>query len=290
MDFLNNNSLAAKKLKRDLEHELVPKLNNELGEVALDMNRRGLLGGNSVAERDIYRTTKRFGDEVIQKAIAYFMEHNTTTADLPEIMNFLTSAIDYAAFILKNKFSRPPYDSWSAPLEGVIGGLRKRAKDEAEILLADSTSMSIEITLGDCQVAIGVLDFMNVSELKAIVERDLSELQKAIKSNCIKTVLILSGSVIEGLLLDALIARRAEAEALHTGKKLESWTLDKMITVAEQLGILPYKTLEKFTDGIREYRNLVHPGREIRESIRVAPEEARIAVEIVNIILRTFRG
>jgi hypothetical protein len=37
---------------------------------------------------------------------------------------------------------------------------------------------------------------------------------------------------------------------------------------------------------VREYRNLIHPGNELRSKLTVGAEEARIAIEILNLIDR----
>lgn len=290
MDFLSIDSLPAKKMKRDFEHKIGPGLTEALGELLLELSKCGMLGKSTKADTMVYRITKKFGDEILHKSTLYFMEHKTASEDIPEIMFFLTAVIDYFEFILRSKFSRPPYDGWSSPLERVIDELRKQAKDEAEILLPGYTPTNIGVTLGDCRVANGSLDFMNDPRLKLIVERDISELNDSIKANSIKSVLILSGSVLEGLLLDALMAIHDRVKAKYTDGKIENWTLEKIIGAANEFDILPNKTLEKFTHGVKDYRNLAHPGKEIRDNMQVAPEEARIVIDIVNIILRTFRA
>jgi len=40
---------------------------------------------------------------------------------------------------------------------------------------------------------------------------------------------------------------------------------------------------------VREFRNLVHPGREVRQQIAFDAEEARIALEVVNILCRELK-
>lgn len=40
---------------------------------------------------------------------------------------------------------------------------------------------------------------------------------------------------------------------------------------------------------VREYRNLVHPGREVRENLSFGREEAAIALEVLRILVRDLR-
>jgi hypothetical protein len=44
--------------------------------------------------------------------------------------------------------------------------------------------------------------------------------------------------------------------------------------------------VERLSQSIREYRDLVHPIVEIKTALRVDAEEAKIAVEVLNMIHR----
>lgn len=37
---------------------------------------------------------------------------------------------------------------------------------------------------------------------------------------------------------------------------------------------------------VREYRNLIHPGVEVRKGIKVEPEEAKIAMNVLDMLIR----
>jgi hypothetical protein len=106
-------------------------------------------------------------------------------------------------------------------------------------------------------------------------------------ANSYKSTLLLSGSLLECMLLDVLMQRSEEAQKINPGKgALEKWDLNDLILAAEKLSILSSKIHEKLSHVLREYRNLIHPGRELRENYIIAREEATIAVEIVNITIR----
>lgn len=143
--------------------------------------------------------------------------------------------------------------------------------------------------LANCHINNVNLDFMTLLKLRRIVERDLVELTAAIKNGSNKSVLVLCGSILEGLLLDRLLTIRDRAEPLHPKSiPLERWQLNEIIDISGNLEILPTETIMKFSHGLREFRNLIHPGCELRDKLVIAPEEARIGAEVVNIVLRTL--
>jgi hypothetical protein len=123
--------------------------------------------------------------------------------------------------------------------------------------------------------------FVTDPRITAILDRDYKELQKLDPEVATKTVLVLSGGIIEGLLFDALVA---------SGK----WTFDQacqnflkdMIGPALNKGII---TEDKLTDAIRRYRNLIHPGREVKESMKFDKSDAQLARHAVDVSLREVR-
>ena len=58
-----------------------------------------------------------------------------------------------------------------------------------------------------------------------------------------------------------------------------------MIHVGVELKLVT-EGVEKLSHSVREYRNLVHPGNEIKSALSFGKEEARIAVEVLHIIHR----
>ena len=47
--------------------------------------------------------------------------------------------------------------------------------------------------------------------------------------------------------------------------------------------------IEKLSESVREFRDLVHPGREVRQRLSFGMEEARIALDVVNILRRELK-
>ena len=130
--------------------------------------------------------------------------------------------------------------------------------------------------------------FIADAKLRKILERDYAEIQRAYISECWKSVIILSGSAIEAILLDRLQADVANARASAKAPKepdLSRWDLAQLIDVAVGLWS-KLAGVEKLSHSVRGYRNLVHPGNEIRTGLVFGKEEARIALEILNLVHR----
>jgi len=130
--------------------------------------------------------------------------------------------------------------------------------------------------------------FVHDAKVRAIVERDYAELQAAFLVNCWKSVIILCGGAIEAVLLGLLQQNDARALAAASAPKqkdLSDWSLSDLIHVGVELKLVT-EGVEKLSHSVREYRNLVHPGNEIKSALSFGKEEARIAVEVLHIIHR----
>jgi len=129
--------------------------------------------------------------------------------------------------------------------------------------------------------------FVADPEIRKIIERDYQEIQRAFVAGCWKSVIILSGGTIESILLDLVTKTPAALKSAKApkGKSPDAWHLSHLIEVAVDVsGITP--GVEKLSHSVREYRNLVHPGREIREKLSPSKEEATIALEVLHIVHR----
>ncbi len=130
--------------------------------------------------------------------------------------------------------------------------------------------------------------FVGDSELRRILERDYSEIQRAYVAKCWKAVIILSGATIEAMLVGRLMSEPDRARAAAKAPKdpdIRKWDLSSVINVCVELGLVS-PGVEKLSHSVREYRNLVHPGNEIRTKLTFDAEEAKIALEVLHIVWR----
>ena len=131
-------------------------------------------------------------------------------------------------------------------------------------------------------------EFVSDRRLKAILERDYEEIQRAFISRCWKSVIILSGGAIEAILTDLVSRDETAAKSARCAPReddITRWGLSALIDVSVELKLVS-AGIQKLSHPIREYRNLVHPGYEIREKLEFGAEEAKIAVELLHILHR----
>ena len=137
--------------------------------------------------------------------------------------------------------------------------------------------------------------FITDPDLRSIIERDYAEIPTCLEAGAWKAATVMSGSVMEALLLDALLTAEAKAKQSHKAPKdkrgkviedLARWTLNTMIEVAIDLQLLRRDPLGLTSHGVREYRNLIHPGAEIREAIVAEREEAMATRAALDLIIK----
>lgn len=131
-------------------------------------------------------------------------------------------------------------------------------------------------------------EFISDPNLKVILERDYEEIQRAFISRCWKSVIILCGGAIEAILTDLLSRDETAAvcaKCATSEKDITRWDLSTLIDVSVELKLVS-AGIQKLSHPLREYRNLVHPGNEIRNKLEFGAEEARIAVELLHILHR----
>jgi hypothetical protein len=124
--------------------------------------------------------------------------------------------------------------------------------------------------------------FVQNLRMRSIVARDHAELGSLDSTIQPKAMLILSGGVIEGLLLDAIVT--AGKWSLADGSRK---TLKELIDEAISAGIIRQ---DRLCHAAREYRDLVHPGREVREDMTFTSDDADVSRAAVGITIREVKG
>lgn len=135
-----------------------------------------------------------------------------------------------------------------------------------------------------------VFSFVADPAIREVVERDYLEIQRGFVAECWKSVIILCGGAIEALLVDLLSQDLPSATAAKATPKRDSndpsrWGLSDLIAVAIELRKITAGA-EKLSHSVREFRNLAHPGNEVRSKLVFGQEEARIAIEVLHLVHR----
>lgn len=127
-------------------------------------------------------------------------------------------------------------------------------------------------------------------DLKELLKRDLKENALAIITKSYKSALVLSGSIIEAILLDRLHNIGVRKTQIQKGtksvnKKLEELDFNELLDVAKNNNLIDENLLH-LSHGVRGFRNLIHPGVEQRKkSIKISEENVMLAWTIVKKVL-----
>jgi hypothetical protein len=143
--------------------------------------------------------------------------------------------------------------------------------------------------------------YMHDTDLRTIVERDYVELRvRAYPSGAWKSTVILAGSILEAILFDVLSDPKRHATTMassmcptnKSGPKIDvltgDWKLEKLIDVAVDTGILPKPRADSIDQVLRDYRNFVHPKKEIRSAHPCREAEAMMSVGILDGVCNHF--
>lgn len=124
-------------------------------------------------------------------------------------------------------------------------------------------------------------DFVSGDEFRASLESDYQELNACMEVKAWKAVHVLAGSIIETILIDYLVASESNS---REQERILRMSLADAITACKSGKILTQKTAD-LSSVVREYRNLIHPGRSARLNERADENGASIAQKLVEIIV-----
>jgi|Deesub1362B_J571_1020462.scaffolds.fasta_scaffold01069_10 hypothetical protein len=135
-------------------------------------------------------------------------------------------------------------------------------------------------------------EFIRDEEIKNLLIRDWNEAQKAFENELYKATVVLCGTVLEALLIDALSCINEEAKFSYYQKylegknkrnkppEIENWLLYQLIEIAKQQGVIT-SDVAKLSHIVRDYRNLIHLWAQKSEQLRV---DSHIASAVVNLL------
>lgn len=125
------------------------------------------------------------------------------------------------------------------------------------------------------------------------IEARISEIQTCLASKAALSVILLSGSTLEGVLLglaqnnpDKYNKVKSAPKDIKTGKvrRFHEWTLSNLIDASCEAGFLQ-EDVKKFSHSLRDFRNYIHPYQQISE--RFFPDEntAKISFQVLKAAL-----
>jgi hypothetical protein len=127
-------------------------------------------------------------------------------------------------------------------------------------------------------------DFISDTRFKDLLQRDFKEMKSCFENKSSKAVLVLAGSIIEACLIEYFIQNPSK---LLDESKLLKMTLNDLIDLSQKEGLLS-DTEKNLASVIQDYRNLIHPGRQVRKNANYDFDTASIAFTLVTIILKAI--
>jgi hypothetical protein len=127
------------------------------------------------------------------------------------------------------------------------------------------------------------LDFINDPELRRLVAADYSEAKSSLAVKNHKATILLSGSIAEALLIEAIV--NAKVPALSRKLIYEKFVLNDLIGIASKHKLIHDDAILDLLKPIRKYRNLIHPGVQLRNEMIVDAQKAEIAIKVVDLLI-----
>jgi len=131
------------------------------------------------------------------------------------------------------------------------------------------------------------------SDIIEILNGRLIEIKKGIKNASPFSVVILCGSVLEGILWGIALKNEKEfnqsplsPKDKNSGKVLpfRYWTLGNFIDVAHSIGMLGLD-VKKFSHSLREFRNYIHPYSQVSSGFSPDIDTAKISWQVLQAVI-----
>ncbi len=170
-----------------------------------------------------------------------------------------------------------------------ISELQMQVEKNQEVL-----DISSAITLNSLR-QIGYDDYLksclkkvNSQDLQFMLKRDLHESALAILTKSYKSALVMTGSMIEAILLDVIKTNGISSYKLSQrkiNKSVHRMQLNELLEVADSEKIISSQFYH-LTHALRGFRNLIHPGLEQRKrALKISEQNAKIAWDILRKLL-----
>ena len=133
------------------------------------------------------------------------------------------------------------------------------------------------------------LNSLNIDvEMIPVLEQRLKEIEICLKHKASLSVIFLTGSSLEGLLLNFAIKKsrefnQAKASPKKEGKVLAfyDWSLNNLIDVSKELNLIG-EDVKKFSHALRDFRNYIHPYAQMASKFNPDEHTAAICWQVLK--------
>lgn len=131
-----------------------------------------------------------------------------------------------------------------------------------------------------------MFDFVEDNTFKQILERDYQEVEKCLEVKASKSVVVMTGSIIEALLMEYFIHNPPNGK---TELQILRLSLFELIEEAHNENLIS-KRIKDLSTVVRDYRNYIHPGKEVRAKEFISEEAAQISFNLLKMIVEEVKN
>lgn len=166
-------------------------------------------------------------------------------------------------------------------LKRVRESLRIQRKKEIESISKKITYNALE-NIGYSEGFLKKIASISDHDMGKLLSRDIKECAIAIVSHQDKTATVMCGSIMETILLSSIQERGISTYLIgETSKRVVDMALHDLLTVAENENIIN-KNSYHLAHYIRDYRNVIHPAKEIRMGESITHENVMTMWAIIK--------
>ncbi|MBE3141090.1 MAG: hypothetical protein IMZ53_10980 [Thermoplasmata archaeon] len=139
----------------------------------------------------------------------------------------------------------------------------------------DDIAKRIKDNFSSAKLPLGFANLISINNRYSIMLKERwSESEKTQKAKAYLSTIVLLGSILEGVLLYKIEENKAIANKSKYAPKdkndkahtFDKWTLEKIINVCYDCKWIS-KDAKSFSDGVKEYRNFVHPWKQLENKL-----------------------
>lgn len=134
-------------------------------------------------------------------------------------------------------------------------------------------------------------------QFQMVIKQRIEEIQMTLQANAPLATIFLCGSTLEGLLLDSAtkqfqtfnLANSSPKNKEGKPKPLPDWTLDNLINVAHEVGLLSLD-VKKYSHSLKDFRNFIHPRQQAMQNFAPDLHTAKISWQVLQAAIANLNG
>jgi len=135
------------------------------------------------------------------------------------------------------------------------------------------------------------------ANFQQVISQRVDEIQRSLSIKTPLATIFLCGSTLEGLLLDAGTkepqkfnnAQSSPKDKEGKVKPLHDWSLESLINVAHELGMLSLDT-KKYGHTLKDFRNYIHPRQQVVQKFNPDEHTARMTWQVLQAAIADLSG